>query len=593
MANRLYSEMREDLSSLDLPPALKPFFESGETKTPTGNVTALYCRLSRDDGEEEAGSIIHQKEILTHFAEESGFSNFQIYQDQNFSGTTFERPAFLKMLKDIEDGKISTVIVKDLSRLGRAYLGVGMFTDVYFPSRGVRFIAMADHYDSAVKDSASKLAPIKSMRNQWMADDISRKIRARITEKKAAGVSTSNVPPFGYIWDPDHHARYIIDEEAGATVQEIYRLYLSGMSMSDIAVTLTQEKRKTATALAIERGHHRRAEHPEVWNPTSIKHILDNPVYLGIIVNNQSHKAPHNNHEVIMNNVKDWQFNRDMHEPLITEEDWKKVRELRGEPKKRQKRTHVHDDNPIAYKVFCGDCGSPMRRKKRKTQADYFYCLNYKGRKELSTCGMHYTVVDDLTKMVFQDIKAIIEDSLSDKDAFLETFKDIDEEAKLKLKQCKKRLEMATGLLKNLHKNQPAFDREEYLRLDRKYNTLRSRLIRRVNELEHFVAGDKDPENDPEFFLEQAEKYRDAEALTEEMVTAFIKGIYIYEEERPLEEIEADMVKLQESRKWGNVARTTKRVKILYNCLDAFNYFDDDKMDALEEEYKLKMRKAS
>lgn len=592
MANALYDEMREELSSLDLPPTLMPFFESGEKRKPTGNVTALYCRLSRDDGEEEAGSIIHQKEILTNFAEESGLTNLKVFQDQNFSGTTFERPAFIKMIKEVEAGEISTIIVKDLSRLGRDYLGVGMFTDMYFPSRGVRFIAISDHFDSDIRDASTKLAPIKSMRNQWMADDISRKIRARITEKKAAGVSTSNVPPYGYIWDPDHHARYIVDEEAAPTVKEIYSLFISGVSLSDIAVTLTKERKPTATSLAIERGHKRRSEHPEIWTHTSVKHILDNPVYLGIIVNNQSHKAPHNKHETIMNDVKDWQFNKDMHEAIIDDETWKKVRELRGDPVKRSKRVHEHDDNPIAYKIFCGDCGAPMKRKRKKRQADYFYCKNYQGRAATAPCSMHYTVVDDMMELVFNDLKGIIADVLSDKDSFLAATKDLKETAQFKYDECKRRYDMAGTLLKNLHKNQTAFDREKYLKLDRRYNTLRSRLYKRMKEIERYLSGDCGPEDDPEFFLEQAEKFKNMDSLTEEIVSFFIKGIYVYETPRSQEDIDKDEANLQKSKRWGNVAKTDKTVKILYNCIDAFNYFDDDEMAALEEEYKTKMRKA-
>ena len=249
-------------------------------------ITALYGRLSRDDElVGDSNSIVHQKEMLAKYAKEHGFTNTAFYIDDGFSGTNFNRPDFQRMMSDAEEGKIATIIVKDMSRFGRDYIMVGYYTEIYFPNSDIRFIAINDQVDT-VSATDNDFTPFKNIMNEWYAKDTSKKIKAVLKTKGNSGKHLSTLPPFGYKKDPNDKEKWIVDEEAAATVKEIFDLYIGGLKINDIAKQLTDEGKETPQLYAMKRGlkYRGRSPYPEIWNNSTIRYILVQMAYTGCTV---------------------------------------------------------------------------------------------------------------------------------------------------------------------------------------------------------------------------------------------------------------------------------------------------------------------
>ena len=250
-------------------------------------ITALYCRLSRDDElSGDSNSIVHQKEILSAYAEKRGFENTRFYVDDGYSGTNFNRPDFLRMMDDVNNGLVGTIIVKDMSRFGRDYIMVGYYTEIMLPQMDIRFIAVNDNVDSE-NQADNDFTPFRNIINEWYAKDTSKKIRSVLKAKGNSGKHLSVIPPFGYKKDPNDKEKWIIDEDAAQIVRKIYRLYLDGNTMGGIARMLTAEGIETPKLYAENRGikHYKAATYPEIWSRISVEYILSNYEYTGSTVN--------------------------------------------------------------------------------------------------------------------------------------------------------------------------------------------------------------------------------------------------------------------------------------------------------------------
>ena len=254
-------------------------------------ITALYCRLSQDDKQEgDSNSIINQKKILKKYAMDRGYTNIQFYIDDGISGTTFNRAGFQSMIADVESGKVKRVIVKDMSRLGRDYLQVGMYTEIFFPEHDVHFIAVNDGVDSNQEDN--EFTPFRNIINEWYAKDTSKKIRAVKRSKGMAGEHIGSHPPYGYRKNPENKKEWIVDEEAAEVVREIFRLCVSGYGPTQIANMLTEREILCPTYYALERGEKPRTvlpPHKYAWNGPVVAMILDRVDYLGHTVNFKTH----------------------------------------------------------------------------------------------------------------------------------------------------------------------------------------------------------------------------------------------------------------------------------------------------------------
>lgn len=354
-------------------------------------ITALYCRLSQDDNlDGESNSISNQKEILMTYAKKNRYLHPKFFVDDGISGTTFNRPGFLEMEKLIESGKVSTVIVKDLSRFGREHLLCGHYTEIVYPSLGVNFIAIQENVDTT-KGIGTEMMPFHNIFNEWYAAQTSKKIRAVNEMKAAKGKRVSSSVAYGYKKIDGDKEQWYIDEPAAEVVRKIYDLCLAGKGPSQIARQLEQEKILTPTAYFNSVG--RKTSNPMPaniygWRENSVEHILENRQYTGCTVNGKSTTVSYKVHKVIEKSKEDYQIIPNTQEAIISENTWLRVQELR---KNKRRNTATGRKSLFSGLVFCADCGSKLHfcaAKSLKKNQEFFRCANYKDGR--GTCTIHF-----------------------------------------------------------------------------------------------------------------------------------------------------------------------------------------------------------
>lgn len=368
-------------------------------------VTALYTRLSSDDEQQgDSNSIAHQKEILQDFAQSKGFSNIQFYVDDGYSGTTFNRPGFCQLLEDVDNEMISTIIVKDLSRLGRNYLQVGYYTDVIFPESNVRFISVSDGYDS--NKGYDEFMPFKNLMNDWYARDISKKQRAVIKSKGNAGKRLITRPIYGYMYNDDK-TNWVIDEEPAKVVRKIYQLYLDGYGIQMIANYLFAKKIKNPYTY---KGYHQTEEkkkNPYLWSCQTVTGILTRQEYVGDTINFKTTcKKSSFGTKKIINTPENQKIFSNTHPAIISREEFEAVQELHNQHKKikiRHTEKQVFEDL-----IFCFDCKAKMyiqHTRKKQKQINYT-CSKF--RKNHSCTSSHYVSFHMLCDTVLNSINGIL-----------------------------------------------------------------------------------------------------------------------------------------------------------------------------------------
>jgi site-specific DNA recombinase len=367
---------------------------------------ALYCRLSKDDDMNgESMSISTQKRILSDFAHENGFNVFNTYIDDGYSGTNFDRPAFNKMLEDIEEGSINTVLTKDLSRLGRDYLQTGMYIEKYFPSHNIRYIAIGDNVDTE-KDSPENdfILPFKNIFNEHYAREVSRKTKAALRAKAKNGEFLGSVPPYGYMKSPDDNHKLIIDEKTAPIVIRIFEMAANGYGYTKIANQFTKEKILKPTSYQNLINKHESDRKPYDWNLTSVRVILNNPVYLGNMAQSKKRKVSFKEDRVIKVPQNEWIVVENTHEPLVLKELWDNAH-ARLEVRNRE--THTGETQLFAGLVKCSDCGKALSLSKyrmKQSKQDYLCCSTYK-QKGKDACTIHFIRFEDLYDIVLNDIR--------------------------------------------------------------------------------------------------------------------------------------------------------------------------------------------
>ena len=371
----------------------------------TQKITALYPRLSHEDElSGESNSISNQKRILESYAKQNGFTNLKWYTDDGFSGANFQRPGFQSMLADIEAGLVGAVIVKDMSRLGRNYLQVGMYTEMIFPQKGVRFIAINDGVDSA--QGENDFAPLRDIFNEWLVRDTSKKIRAVKRSKGMSGKPVTSKPVYGYLMDENEN--FIIDEEAAPLVQQIYSLCLAGNGPTKIARMLTEQEIPTPGTLEYRRTGSTRRYHPGYeckWATNTVVHILENREYTGCLVNFKTEKVSYKVKQSRENPVEKQAVFENHHEPIIDSPTWERVQELR----RQRKRPNRYDEVGLFSGIlFCADCGSVMYQQRYQTdkrRQDCYICGSYK--KRTADCTAHFIRTDYLTAGVTENLRKV------------------------------------------------------------------------------------------------------------------------------------------------------------------------------------------
>ena len=517
-----------------------------------GDVTALYARLSKDDDlVGDSNSIVHQKEILAKYAKEHGFTNIEFYVDDGFSGTNFNRPDFQRMMADAEEGKISTVIVKDMSRFGRDYIMVGYYTEIYFSNLDIRFIAINDNVDSNIQ-TENDLTPFKNVFNEWYARDTSKKIRAVFKAKGNSGKHLSTNPPFGYKKDPNDKEKWIIDEEAAATVRRIFQMYVDGYRISEIGHKLTEEKVETPILYYMNRGikTNARSEYPEIWDLMSIKYILSQTAYAGHTVNFQTVVKSYKTKKQIRLPKEDWIIYRNTQEPIIDEKTFETVQQMR---KVKRARTKYNEPNMFSGLLYCADCGNHLtiQRVARNRKMDNFSCATYRKKKK-GLCSCHRILVSDLETIVKEDLQKVCEYVFLHEKEFTDEYlsgskkETIKFQAKTKteLKRLSERQEEIGRIIRKLYEDNVngRITDERFDFLAKSYEDEGNDLKAKIQELKNALASSVQDEEKLSKFLKVVKSYTKIEELTPEILNSFIEKIYIGETEkydgRKMQEVE-------------------------------------------------------
>ena len=391
-------------------------------------LTALYCRLSRDDElQGDSNSIVNQKKILEKYAREHGYSNFKFYVDDGISGTTFNRPGFQQMIADIEAGLVKRVIIKDMSRFGRDYLQVGMYTEIMFPEHDIHFIAVNDGVDSTQGDN--EFTPFRNIINEWYAKDTSKKIRAVMKVKGNAGEHLTVLPPYGYMKSSDDKKQWVKDEEAAQVVYEIGLYIMDGLGPSQIARKLTERKILTPAAYYESKGRTTNVTKkgsPYAWDSSTIADIMDRwREYLGHTVNFKTRKKSYKSKKTLHNPESEWKIFENTHEAIWTEAIADAARLAR---QSRRRPTKMGEMGMFSGMMFCADCGSIMyqcRATNFRRDQEYYLCSGY--RKSRDVCGQTHSIrTVILEELVLQNLREIVSFASQRKDDFVKMVMDAD-----------------------------------------------------------------------------------------------------------------------------------------------------------------------
>lgn len=499
-------------------------------------ITALYCRLSRDDLlHGESNSITNQKAILKKYAEDNGFSNPVYYVDDGVSGTTFERDGFKAMMTDIEDGKVSTVITKDLSRLGRDYLKTGEYIESIFPDYDVRYIAVNDNVDTF--KSENDLLAFKNIFNDWYARDCSKKIRAVFKAKGQSGKPLSK-PIYGYKSSEVDKHQWVIDEEAANVVRRIFKLCIDGYGPSKIARILTEEKVLNPTAYALSQGRdngHRNANLNR-WDHRTVASILERPEYCGHTVNFRTRRKSYKVKMAIRNPQEDWLIFENTHEPIVTQQQFDLVQELRKN-KRRPQRFEVI--NPFSGVCYCADCGKKMYLCRSTSLADnqeHLKCSTYAN--DTKDCTVHYIRTSVLSEIVLGEINKLLIMVNQNEDEFVQAAMESSAtkhsselfKAKKVLNKAEKRIAELDRLFARLYEDNVSgkVSDERYAVMSAGYEVEQNRLKKDVAELTAFIETAEQRASDVKSFLTAVRKYEHITVLTSEIMHELIEKIVIH-----------------------------------------------------------------
>jgi len=453
---------------------------------------AIYCRLSNDDGEnKESNSIANQKAILLEYITNNGWTLYDIYVDDGYTGTNFQRPAFKRMISDIEKGLISLILTKDMSRLGRDYIQVGYYIERYFPEKGVRYIAVNDNVDTHRDENGDDITPFKAIINDMYSKDISRKIRSVFEVKRREGKFIGAFPPYGYKKDPSNKSHLIIDRETAPVVRRIFEMYLSGEGFTSIAKKLNKEGimppsiDKERRYINYKNG---RIKVPK-WCHSSVKHILTNDTYAGNLSQRKSKKINYKSQKVKRLNKSEWIIKEDTHKPIISQEKFNLVQTLINQKSSNfgvaRKKTNL-----FSGFIFCSDCKQHMTYYKMPKGYYYLICSTYKkyGKEE---CTRHSYLENHLHEIVLKDIMTLLKTKIDFKGveerareviADQSNERDITEELNI----IKKRLEQIKNPIKSLYEDKVKgiITQKQFQELYNEFITEEKNLLARKKKLE-------------------------------------------------------------------------------------------------------------
>ena len=496
----------------------------------------IYCRLSNDDENEgDSNSIQHQIEILTKYCKDHAISRYQIYKDDGFSGTNFKRPGFLDMIGDIEAGLVNMVIVKDMSRFGRNYLEVGLYTEIRFPEMGVRFIAVNDGVDSD-DQMGNDFTPFRNIINEWYAKDTSKKIRAVFRNKGMSGQRLAVNAPYGYIKGEDGHL--LVDEETAPVVELIFQLCVEGNGPGKIARMLKEREIPTPGTITFQRtGQTSRyfPDDPCRWNPATVLSILGQDAYLGRTTNFKTTKLSYKSKKTVINSPDKWAVFEGTHEAIIDKETWEIVQKSREH---RRRPTKMGEMGLFSGLAYCADCGAKLYHHRSITltkEQESYICSNYQSRKK---CTAHYIRAVVLEQLVLQNLQRVVAYAQEDENEFVRRVMENktavqraeQEQAKRKLEKQERRISELDRIIQQLYEDRVsgALSAERFAKLSKGYEKEQEDLKQSAKELQAIVNTIETQAVNVQSFLKIVRKYTAPSELTPALLREFVEKIVVH-----------------------------------------------------------------
>ena len=505
--------------------------------------TILYGRLSQEDDRlGDSNSIVNQRLLLEKYAQDNGFENTLFLADDGYSGTNFERPSWKKIVELIENGEVETLIVKDMSRLGREYLKVGELTELYLPTKGVRFIAINDGVDSLVEGSTD-FNPIRNWANELHAKETSKKVRAVKKLKAERGERLGGRPPYGYRTKAPDSKEIVPDEETAPVVQRIFHLCAGGKGPNQIARILTEEEILTPANYAYQKAgkSHNRLDttQPYRWSGSSVTNILDNRAYLGHTVGLQTTSLSYKNKKLVRRLENEQIVVENTHPALVSQELWDIVQDVRLHKKRIPKQ--MEEPNIFSGLAFCADCGKPMILHRASTMKKSWYnfkCYTY-GKRGKSECTPHHIREDELCKIVLDDLRRVTHFARMKERQFAAYINQKDSRElsremntiQKELDSMRKRDKELSTLFKRLYEDHvlQRITAEQFRMLSADYNTEQKMLQEAIPEKEARLEKLKASAANAEAFIEKARRFTTIDELTPELVRLFVQRIEIGE----------------------------------------------------------------
>lgn len=510
-----------------------------------GKITALYCRLSRDDDlQGDSNSIKNQKAILQKYADDNGFTNTQFFVDDGYSGTNFNRPDWIRLIGMVDEGLIGTIIVKDMSRLGRDYLEVGMYTEIKFPNADIRFIAINNGVDSA-NGQDSDFTPFLNIINEWYAKDTSKKIRAVFKAKGNSGKPLATQPPYGYLKDPADKNHWVIDEEAAKVVQEIFALCIKGYGVSQIASELSRRRIPIPTAhliaIGARKGNVTYTDNDEyLWEDSTVTRILQRQEYLGHTVNFKTHSKSYKNKKRIDNDPSEWAVFENTHEAIIDKETFDIVQRIR---QGHRRCTPCGEMPVLSGMLFCADCGRKLYQVRGAGWAhkkEYFVCSTY--RKKKGGCSSHQIRNIVVEKLLLQQIQAVTAFARNHEDEFVtlvtqKSERELDKQirdSRKELEQAKARIAKLDTIIQKLYEDnlEGKISDERFSKMTAAYEDEQAQLEERVSVLQETIDNAKSQVGNVDRFLALVRRYTDITELDAEIIRTLVKRVVVYKADK-------------------------------------------------------------
>lgn len=504
---------------------------------------ALYARLSRDDElQGDSNSIVNQKALLGKYAQENGFQNIRFFVDDGYSGTNFERPGFKEMLDEIEKGNISAVLVKDMSRLGRDYLRVGFYTEIYFPQKGVRFIAVCNGVDSA-NGQQNDFTPFLNIMNEWFARDTSKKVRAIKRAKGMSGQHTAIHPIYGYMKDPENPTKWMIDEEAAQVVRRIFDLTIAGKGPYMIATILSNEHVLCPSAYMANKDvgnlKNKDISDPYRWWGETVSVILGKREYMGHTVNFKTEKVSFREKRRVMTPEADWVIFENTQEPIVSEEVWNNAQRLR---KTKRRPNRYGEANPLTGILYCAECGAKMYNECAMTKTgkfrDRYVCSS--GLKRTTTCAAGATSIGtEIVLSLMKDaLKSISGYARENREAFCQFVMKADEESSASqtrelqkaLAETERRYHELDVLIEHLYEDHVSgkLSGKRFMKLSQQYEAEQEEIEHRKQTFSDELSELTAKRANVDQFMALVDKYTSFDELTPTMIGEFIDRIVIH-----------------------------------------------------------------